>query len=114
MAAPLPPPPLPQPPEMPVPSAIPGILLAPDMLKGAPAWAVELMNEQRMVRIELASMMAALMRRGLVTEQEINQARMAVTEAAQREFDAMVAQLGRQIAKKPTIHGKPVDPRRAP
>ena len=87
---------------------------APNLLKDVPPWAIELMKEQRTVRIELASLAAALMRRGLLTEQELNQARVDVAAQANREFVAMASHMGRQAAQRPTEPGKPADPRRAP
>ena len=78
---------------------------------------LEQANEIRSLRVELAALAYVFVGRGLITEKELNDARMAITTAANRVFAEQTQAMGRQFAQRPTHAGStqpPHDPRRGP
>ena len=69
---------------------------------GTPPMLLELLNQVRSLRIELAACMAVMEKRGLITATELQEARVAVHQAVQQAFQHQQAQIGRDFAQRPT------------
>lgn len=92
-----------------------GMAIDPSAIPGVSPVVVELMNYVRSVHVEMISLTTALKTRGLLTEAELNAARMVIVNEMDRAFTQQVEQLGRGLAQRPTFHTPaPKDPRRAP
>ena len=65
---------------------------------------LEVLNQLRSVRIEVAAVLTVLEKRGLVTMTELQEARVAVNQAAQKAFEMQQAQLGRDFIQRPTTY----------
>jgi hypothetical protein len=89
------------------------LLMDPGKFADAPPWALETMNTVRRLHVEVATLMLALKRRGLLTIEEIVAARQEINAETQRVFQQTVAQLDRVMRQRPGP-ADPGDPRRAP
>ena len=92
-----------------------GLAMEPSALPGVNPLTVEMMNYVRSVHVEVIALATALQGRGLITDVELNKARMVVVNAMDQAFTQQVEQLGRGLAQRPRFHtAAPKDPRRAP
>jgi hypothetical protein len=92
-----------------------GLAVDPASIPGTPPVVIELMNYVRSVHVEVVALATILQGRGLITDVELNKARMVVVNAMDQAFTQQIEQLGRGLAQKPTFHtAAPKDPRRAP
>ena len=89
-------------------------LLDPNSLKDMPAWAVGLMNQNRLMSVELATFYTLLVDRGLITPHEIATYRRAIMAEHDKCFQKMVEQLGRQVLQQPNTAPPSTDPRQSP
>lgn len=90
--------------------------LTPQTAPGVHPLILDALNQLRSLHLELVSVVTLLLRRGLITETELTQARMEVTQSAQQAFQEAKQQLGRELAQKPThLPSQPTsNPRRGP
>lgn len=94
-----------------MPSASGGLVLNPDAFKGAPPYVLELLNGMQNCLKEVHIMKMALMRRGILTEPELQEAAVLVDQATEEMFKSYLNVLERQINQAPNT---PTDPRRNP
>ena len=89
--------------------------LTPEQMPGVHPAVLEMLNRLRSLNLELTAVVALLLQRGLITEQELVNARMGVHQAAQQAFHQAKQQLGRELAQRPThLPAQPNSPRRGP
>jgi hypothetical protein len=90
-------------------------LLDPNTISDIPPWALALMNQNRLMSIELATFYTLLVDRGLITAHEIAMYRRAIMAEHDQCFQKMVTELGRQALQQPNRPPPPdADPRRGP
>jgi hypothetical protein len=82
----------------------------------APPILVELLHMLKGVQTELAAITILLKKRHIVTDEELNDLRMRISQASEKQLAGAVQHLGRQFAQRPVAgHTEPpADPRRGP
>ena len=88
-------------------------LLDPNTLRDIPPWALGLMNQNRLMSVELAVFYTLLVDRGLITPHEVAHYRRAIQAEHDKCFQKMVEQLGRQVLQQPNTPPS-TDPRQSP
>lgn len=90
-------------------------LLNSEGLKDMPQWAVALMNQNRLMSIELGTFYTLLCSRGLLTPQEVAHCRRQIMAEHDAYLQKMIQQFGRQVLQQPPAQAPdPTDPRRSP
>jgi hypothetical protein len=82
----------------------------------APPILVELLHMVKAAQTELAVITILLKKRHIVTDEELNDLRMRISQASEKQLAGAVQHLGRQFAQRPVAgHAEPInDPRRGP
>ncbi len=89
-----------------------GPAMNPAILQNAPPWAVAILHMQQTLTFDLAVLKLALQRRSVLTEPEIMEATMLVTQQLDGALKGMAAGVEREINQR--INQPPQDPRRSP
>ena len=91
-----------------------------DAFKNTDPAIIELMNRVRSLNIEVAAVVAVFLRRGIISEKELQESRFAVNQAVEQQFRQQLGQLGRLLGLRPPNAPAPVptkasnNPRRSP
>jgi len=91
-----------------------------DAFKNTDPATIELMNRVRSLHIEVAAVVAVFLRRGIISDKELQESRFAVNQAVEQQFRQQLSQLGRLLGQRPPNAPAPVptkasnNPRRSP
>jgi hypothetical protein len=83
----------------------------PNILEGAPPWAAAILHMLEGLTVEHEILKLALLRRRIITDHELTEARAMVSQQMEVAMRGAVEAVGRQVAQRV---GQPDDPRRSP